>query len=341
MASGHYALLPLFDLHPFSTLVCRQPTPHKGHFYSHSYTWPNTFHIDDVPYPTDTRHPRLQVTLQLPPHLPSITLLAQLQLPPATPIFAPVAGYPAPLMLLYHVMLHPWFIGAGFSERFRPPPFTWHTQTEQNYPQSYEHAALAMPPEHAPTSTSACTPAPNLDPIVTQPHRHRNTHAHASTPHFSHQTITQRTLAANAQCLAFLCAYQSANDAALETMDFSGGGKAICIDTGASACLSNCKSDFTTLREVNNINISGIGSGLSITGVGTLRWLIVDDQGNELELLIENSIFVPLCPMNLMSPQHIAQQTGTSGDGFIALAAFGTLLIAGRKRTITYDKRTR
>ena len=62
-------------------------------------------------------------------------------------------------------------------------------------------------------------------------------------------------------------------------MDFSGGGRPICIDTGASTSLSNSKEAFTSFRPVANMTINRIGSGLTGTGVGTIRWLIIDDNG--------------------------------------------------------------
>ena len=88
------------------------------------------------------------------------------------------------------------------------------------------------------------------------------------------------------------------------------------------------------------MTISGIGSGLTVTGVGTIRWLIADENGKELELLIDNSIYVPQCLMNLCSPQQLARQTGDKGDCFNALAEHGILQIIGKKRTVSYDIRS-
>jgi hypothetical protein len=167
--------------------------------------------------------------------------------------------------------------------------------------------APAQPPEQVPpiiTLPNAQPPCPHVNPITSQLLLFPNGH---------------RTAAENIQCLAFLCACKSANDVGAHSMDFSGGCKPICIDTGASASLSNSKEDLTSFHPVTNVTISGIGSGLTVTGVGTIRWLIVDDNGKELKLLIDNSTYVPQCPMNLFSRQKLLRQTCYEGDGFNAL----------------------
>jgi hypothetical protein len=50
--------------------------------------------------------------------------------------------------------------------------------------------------------------------------------------------------------------------------------ESICVDTGASACLSTKQSNFVNLKEINNIKINGIASGLMVKGIGTLKWSI-------------------------------------------------------------------
>jgi hypothetical protein len=110
---------------------------------------------------------------------------------------------------------------------------------------------------------------------------------------------------------------------------FPVGGTAICIDTSASTCLSNNKDDFTHIDEVLGISIKGIGNSLTVQGSGTLTWLIVDDHGTDVQLTVNSAIYVPKCPVCLLSPQHNAKQTKTPGDGFNAEAHSGTLKIGG------------
>jgi hypothetical protein len=125
-----------------------------------------------------------------------------------------------------------------------------------------------------------------------------------------------------------LSAWQSTNSKAPIIMDYAPGSKAICIDTGASLCISNDKRDFITYHQVTNQIISGISSGLKIEGRGTLRWLIRDDLGNDVILHISDALHVPNVPnvpLCLLCPQQVAKQTGKRNDGFHAGGTNGVL----------------
>jgi hypothetical protein len=92
---------------------------------------------------------------------------------------------------------------------------------------------------------------------------------------------------------------------------------------------------------VDNIKINGIGTGLLVEGVGTLKWPIQDDNQNELDLYIHNALYVPSTPMGLFCPQQIAMQTQRPDDRFNALGHAGVLTVAGFTCTIPYDPRSR
>jgi hypothetical protein len=92
---------------------------------------------------------------------------------------------------------------------------------------------------------------------------------------------------------------------------------------------------------VNNLNINGIGSGLPIEGIGVLKWSIRDDSGNEIDLFIKDALYVPSAPTGLLCPQQVAQQMGTAGDGFQALAHGGLFQFQGYRRMIPYKQHTR
>jgi hypothetical protein len=141
----------------------------------------------------------------------------------------------------------------------------------------------------------------------------------------------------NADKLAMLCAWQTANSKTPIYMDYAPGSKAICIDTGASACISNDKNDFISLEKVECQTIKGIGEGIAIAGHGTLRWSINDDEGNAIILHVRDALYVPKVPMCLLSPQQVAQQTNKSGDGFHTEAQFGKLTYDGFARTVLYN----
>jgi len=143
----------------------------------------------------------------------------------------------------------------------------------------------------------------------------------------------------NTKKLAMLSAWQSTNSKAPIIMDYAPGSKAICIDTGASSCISNDRRDFITYHPVTDQIISGISSGLKIEGRGTLRWLIRDDLGNDVILHVSDALHVPNVPLCLLCPQQVAQQTGKSKDGFYAGGTNGVLTYDGFVRTIPYNGR--
>jgi hypothetical protein len=82
-----------------------------------------------------------------------------------------------------------------------------------------------------------------------------------------HRSVTE-----NAQIQAYL--YSLSTPGANHKIRFGTDAEDICIDTGASACISRLRQNFITLRPVKNLAVNGIGSGLPIAGIGTLRWSI-------------------------------------------------------------------
>jgi hypothetical protein len=109
-------------------------------------------------------------------------------------------------------------------------------------------------------------------------------------------------LSDNSSKLAYLNAWQSTQNANLKMMNFSPGGIAICMDTGASSCISNNKSDFIDIQPSSNTVLKGIGSGLHIEGIGTICWKISNDNGDEIALHIHDSLsFQPhLCAYSVL-----------------------------------------
>jgi hypothetical protein len=143
----------------------------------------------------------------------------------------------------------------------------------------------------------------------------------------------------NATKLAMLSAWQTTNERFSSIMDYAPGSKPICIDTGASSCISNDKRDFLSLKHVSNQTISGIGSGLNVEGRGTLRWTITDNDGNKIMLHVADALYVPNIPICLLCPQQVAKQTKNPQDGFLAGGSFGTLIYDGFIRTVPYNGR--
>jgi hypothetical protein len=126
-----------------------------------------------------------------------------------------------------------------------------------------------------------------------------------------------------------------------DKVHFGSDTENICIDTGASACISRIKANFVNLHPITNLTIKGIGTGLPIEGIGTLRWSIRDDSHNEIDLYVKDALYVPAAPMGLLCPQQIAQQTHHFGDGFNALSSHGILKFEGYTKMVAYDSKSR
>ena len=86
------------------------------------------------------------------------------------------------------------------------------------------------------------------------------------------------------------------------------------IDTYASKCISYDKKDFVGAIANASAHLDGIGGGLKIDGVGTLRLKITDDEGKHHEIYISDSLYVKDSKRKLISPQHWSKMAG-DGDG--------------------------
>ena len=83
----------------------------------------------------------------------------------------------------------------------------------------------------------------------------------------------------------------------------------IIIDSGASVTLTHSMKDFISYKEYDIPRIvSGISSGLSLKGRGTIMWHVVNDHGQIVPITIRDVQYVPELPMRLLSPQQLLQQ---------------------------------
>jgi hypothetical protein len=84
------------------------------------------------------------------------------------------------------------------------------------------------------------------------------------------------------------------------------------VDTGCSYSMSGVESDFLKgiiVPVSTNTTVSAYsGAKVQITGKGTLKWVILDDRGRQIELIIPNSLYVKGTSTRLLSPQHYAQE---------------------------------
>jgi hypothetical protein len=146
------------------------------------------------------------------------------------------------------------------------------------------------------------------------------------------QTSAINEFSTDSEKLSYLCAWNSIQQSSQSFMNFNPGGMPICIDTGASCCISNDKNDFINLSPSSDTVLKGISSGLRIDGSGMICWKITNDLGNEVSLHIHNSLYVPAAPMCLLSPQSVIQQTQKPNDGFQIYATRGVFTFSGFRR---------
>jgi hypothetical protein len=99
------------------------------------------------------------------------------------------------------------------------------------------------------------------------------------------------------------------------------------IDNCCSRSLSHDISDFipdTDYDSPQRITIKGFGnSSSSILQCGTIQWRILDDNGNERNIIIPNSYYVPSSGVRLLSPQHWAQETSQVYNHGIVCITYG------------------
>jgi hypothetical protein len=82
----------------------------------------------------------------------------------------------------------------------------------------------------------------------------------------------------------------------------------ILVDGSASACISNKLADFVKPPTTSSIRVKGFNGTTSSTKVGTVRWSILADSGQQRTLEVHNTYYVPACPIHLLLPQHYSQQ---------------------------------
>lgn len=170
-----------------------------------------------------------------------------------------------------------------------------------------------------------------------------------STPHtlfkqkqiFSSPTLyTDISSSTNDTKLAYRHAWQSKQQHHTKIMNFTPGGRPLCIDTGASSCISILRSDFLDLTPMSDTVLNGISSGLSIEGIGILHLKITTDNNEDVELHVRNSPLVPSIPMCLIRTQFITQQTNSPFDGFHIKGSHGLFTFSGFTKMVHNNNKT-
>lgn len=104
---------------------------------------------------------------------------------------------------------------------------------------------------------------------------------------------------------ALLCAFIS-QDQNIEC-NFDTDSFRIVVDTGASAAFTFCKQDFISFTPLSD-KVKGLAT-LQIAGVGTVQYKVKNDQGDIVNLIIENCYYVPEMDKRLLSPQQLTKQS--------------------------------
>jgi hypothetical protein len=105
----------------------------------------------------------------------------------------------------------------------------------------------------------------------------------------------------------------------MKTITFDTDSFKVGVDTHATACMSPELSDFipgsmTPFPESNGgIRAYGKGPLLKINSLGTLRWVIEDDNGINHPILLPNSIYCKQGSQRLLSPQHWSAEANKEG----------------------------
>ena len=74
------------------------------------------------------------------------------------------------------------------------------------------------------------------------------------------------------------------------------------VDSGASCTIANCLDEFISPpTKAQPRELKGIGSGLQIQGIGTVRYVL----NTGYELLVPGTLYVPDCPARLLCPQQL------------------------------------
>ena len=70
-----------------------------------------------------------------------------------------------------------------------------------------------------------------------------------------------------------------------------------------------------TYKYLTGITINSISEGFKVLGCGLVSWIFQDYKRENIELIIEQVIYIPGILIQIIFSQHVAKQTGNNGDG--------------------------
>ncbi len=111
--------------------------------------------------------------------------------------------------------------------------------------------------------------------------------------------------------------YDEDNSSGTQTLRVDSDSIPIRIDNCCTRSISYDREDFIsdTLRPVHKCFVKGFGGSMTpITHKGTIVWKMLDDTGQQHNVTIPDSLFVPTAKIRLLSPQHWAQSAKAEGN---------------------------
>ena len=128
---------------------------------------------------------------------------------------------------------------------------------------------------------------------------------------------------------------------------FDSDSRALMLDDGASACITNDKGDFIEPPTEVNRKVRGIKGHAKATHRDTVKWHVEDDTGLVHVMVIRGAYLIPEAATRILSPQHLAQQADDhypkeEGTGAITTSKTITLFWSQRRftKTVPLDKTT-
>ena len=119
---------------------------------------------------------------------------------------------------------------------------------------------------------------------------------------------------------------------------FDSDSRTLMIDDGASACITNDKGDFIEPPTKVNRKVRGIKGHAKATHRGTIKWHVEDEIGLTHVMIIMGAYLIPEAAMCILSPPHLAQQSGDhfpKEEGTGALTTSKNIMLFRSQRRFT------
>jgi hypothetical protein len=139
-------------------------------------------------------------------------------------------------------------------------------------------------------------------------------------------------------CLALQS--ESTLQAAPPPVRFDSDSYLIGVDNHASGARPTLLISLKTCISTTTRQVDGINSGLDITGQGTFKFNITNNDGKAHTIRIPNSLYVPNLKRCLLSPQHWAQEAGDKQTWMGNYRDKCVLNWRGSKKTVPFQPTT-